>query len=105
MGPSQASGQSIVTARQRLWTDQVEASDVDWANDQFFWKVGDQLDFICDYYSYTGDFLDSYLLGDPMKVEENMVISYVDLGDGNLRQSYRFTDLYQQHYWTPALER
>ncbi len=86
-------------------TDQVEASDVDWANDQFFWKVGDQLDFICDYYSYTGDFLDSYLLGDPMKVEENMVISYVDLGDGNLRQSYRFTDLYQQHYWTPALER
>lgn len=86
-------------------TDQVEVADADWAMDQAFWKVGDRLDFICDYYSYSGEYQDSYLLGDPMEVEENMEISYVDLGDGNLRQSFRFTDLYQQHYWTPALER
>ncbi len=77
----------------------------EWADsDTSFWKVGDTLDFICDYYSYSGEYEDSYLLGDQMAVEENMDVSYVDLGDGNLRKSYRFTDLYQQHYWTPALE-
>ena len=87
-------------------TDEIPDTDVDWADDEsVFWKVGDRLDFICDYYSYTGVYEDSYFLGDPMTVTEDMTISYVDLGDGNLRQSYRFTDLYQQSYWTPALYR
>ena len=87
-------------------TDEIPEADADWVdNDRVFWKVGDKLDFICDYYSYTGVYEDSYLLGDPMTVSENMTISYVDLGDGNLRQSFRFTDLYQQSYWTPALYR
>ena len=89
-------------------TDKVDSADADWVTaeeKQVFWKVGDKLDFICEYYSYTGVYQDNYILGDPMKVEENMEISYVDLGDGNLRQSFQFTDLYQQHYWTPALER
>ena len=88
------------------YTDEIPDTDVDWADDEsVFWKVGDRLDFICDYYSYTGVYEDSYFLGDPMTVTEDMTISYVDLGDGNLRQSYRFTDLYQQSYWTPALYR
>ena len=87
-------------------TDNIPVSDAEWADDStLFWKEGDRLDFVCDYYSYTGVYEDSYLLGDPMTVTEEMTISYVDLGDGNLRQSYRFTDLYQQSYWTPALER
>ena len=87
-------------------TDEIPVADADWVdNDRVFWKTGDKLDFICDYYSYTGVYEDSYLLGDPMIVSEDMTISYVDLGDGNLRQSFRFTDLYQQSYWTPALYR
>ena len=87
-------------------SDVIPDADVDWADDStVFWKVGDRLDFICDYYSYTGVYEDSYLLGEPMTVSVDMEISYVDLGDGNLRQSFRFTDLYQQSYWTPALER
>ncbi|MBQ9663983.1 MAG: peptidase C11 [Oscillospiraceae bacterium] len=89
-------------------TDRVETTEADWvtaAEEKNFWKVGDTLDFICEYYSYTGVYQDNYLLGDPMTVEEEMEISYVDLGDGNLRQSFQFTDLYQQTYWTPALER
>jgi hypothetical protein len=88
-------------------TDPIVNEEADWAaeSETVFWKPGDTLDFICDYYSYTGVYEDSYLLGNPMTVEEDMTVSYVHLGDGNLRQSYRFTDLYQQHYWTPALER
>ena len=79
----------------------------DWAKaaEEPFWKVGDTIDFIADFYSYSGSYEDSYKIGDPMTVTENMVVSDVLIEDGNLRQSFRFTDLYQQHYWTPALYR
>lgn len=65
---------------------------------------GDQLDFLCDYYSYDGEFLDSYYLGKTMTVEEEMVISNVDVGEGKLQTTYRLTDIYNQHYWTPPME-
>ncbi len=67
-------------------------------------KVGDKLDFICDYYSYSGEYKDSYYLGEQMTVTENMTISNVDVGEGNIRVLYRFTDIYNQQYWTPAFK-
>lgn len=66
-------------------------------------ELGDELQFICDYYSYDGDYLDSYLLGDPVKVDRNMEISNVDVGNGSVKVTYRFTDIYNQEYWTPSL--
>ena len=65
-------------------------------------NVGDTLDFICDYYSYDGVYQDSYFLGEQMTVTENMEISNVDVGEGKVRVTYRFTDIYNQQYWTPA---
>ncbi|MBP3569261.1 MAG: peptidase C11 [Lachnospiraceae bacterium] len=65
-------------------------------------NVGDTLDFICDYYSYEGEYQDSYFLGDQMVVTENMEISNVDVGEGKVKVTYRFTDIYNQQYWTPA---
>ena len=65
---------------------------------------GDTLEFICDYYTYDGTYEDTYFLGDPMTVTEVMELSNVDVGDGPVLTLYRFTDLYQNHYWTPALE-
>jgi len=65
-------------------------------------NVGDQLDFICDYYSYSGEYKDSYYLGEQMTVTEKMAISNVDVGKGDVRVTYRFTDIYNQSYWTPA---
>lgn len=35
-------------------------------------QVGDTLDFLCDYYTYDGDYLDSYYLGEKMTVSSNM---------------------------------
>ncbi len=86
---------------------EAEGDMADWAKaaEKPFWKVGDTIDFIADYYSYSGTYEDSYLIGDSMTVTEDMVVSDVLIEDGNLRQSYRFTDIYQQHYWTPALFR
>lgn len=66
-------------------------------------QAGDTLEFLCDYYSYDGDYQDSYRLGEPLTVsEEPLTISDVVL-DGATQASYRFTDLFGQHYWTPAL--
>ena len=65
-------------------------------------NAGDTLDFICDYYSYEGEYQDSYFLGDQMTVTENMEISNVDVGEGKVKVTYRFTDIYNQQYWTPA---
>ena len=65
-------------------------------------KIGD-LWFICDCYHYDGSFDDAYLLGDPMTVTENMEISNVPVL-AKYSVCFRFTDLYQQHYWTPVLE-
>ncbi|MDO4982871.1 MAG: clostripain-related cysteine peptidase [Eubacteriales bacterium] len=70
-------------------------------------KKGDTLDFLCDYYSYEGEYTDSYMLGDPMTVEtsmEDMEISYVYVDADAALATYRFTDIYAQEYWSPVLE-
>ena len=63
---------------------------------------GDTLEFLCDYYSYSGEYQDSYLLGEPLTVTQELTISDVPL-EGTTRATYRFTDLYHQHYWTPVV--
>lgn len=66
-------------------------------------EAGDTLEFLCDYYSYNGDYQDSYLLGDPLTVTgEGLAISNVPL-EGTVKATYRFTDLYNQSYWTPPV--
>ena len=61
---------------------------------------GDVIDFVCDYYSYEGEYLDSYMLGEQMIVDGELEISdvYVDEAAANL--TYMFTDIYHQNYWT-----
>lgn len=66
-------------------------------------NVGDKLDFLCDFYSYDGEYQDSYYLSDPVTVSENMTISNVDVGDGEVKLMYRFTDIYNQEYWSEAI--
>lgn len=67
-------------------------------------KPGDQLDFLCDYYSYDGEFMDNYYLGETLTVGDTIEISNVDVGDGAVQATYRFTDIYNQHYWTGPMQ-
>lgn len=67
-------------------------------------NTGDELVFLCDYYSYDGQYQASYQLGDALTVTDDMEISNTDVGSGAVRVSYRFTDIYQQHYWTPSID-
>jgi len=73
------------------------------AKSQTALEPGDTLEFLCDYYSYEGDYQDSYLLGEPLVVtEEPLTVSDVPI-QGTTQAAYRFTDLYGQHHWTPGL--
>ena len=66
-------------------------------------EKGDTIDFLCDYYRYDGSYENSYCLGDQMTFEGELELSNVDVGEGEVSMCYRLTDIYQQHYWTPAL--
>lgn len=64
---------------------------------------GDTIDFLCDYYDYDQNYLDSYYLGEPLTVSgamEDLTISNVNIGDGDVLAMYCITDLYAQRYWS-----
>ena len=65
---------------------------------------GDVIDFVCDYYSYDGEYLDSYMFGEQLVVEDTLYISdvYIDADAANL--TYQFTDIYNREYWTAPLQ-
>ena len=91
-------GCSVIVATDPVYDELTETDTV--ARGLIELVPGDKLEFLCDFYSYDGEFKDSYLLGEPMTVTENMEISNTYLGDGGAVALYRFTDLYNQHYWT-----
>lgn len=64
---------------------------------------GDELQFLCDYYDYDGNYQDSYHLGEPITVDDDMPIRNQSV-DGSISTMYRLTDIYNQEYWTPAIE-
>ncbi len=67
---------------------------------------GDEIDFICDHYGYDGKYDNTYYLGETMTVDKpmsDMVISNTYVGDGEVKLTYRFTDIYGQNYWASAL--
>ena len=65
---------------------------------------GDTLDFLCDYYRYDGSYDNSYLLGNQLVVNGELEVADAYLPAGGVLMTYRFTDLYQQHYWSLPLE-
>ncbi len=67
-------------------------------------EYGDTIDFLCDYWTYSGTFKGSYKLGDQMVVSnDKLTISNTNVGDSNVKITYRFTDIYNRYYWTDAI--
>ncbi|SEP90893.1 hypothetical protein SAMN02910369_00833 [Lachnospiraceae bacterium NE2001] len=64
---------------------------------------GAKIDFICDFYDYDGNYQDSYYLGDQITYNDDLVLSYEDVG-ANSKITYLLTDIYNSEYWTPALD-
>ena len=65
-------------------------------------KDGDKIQFVCDYYTYDGNYQDSYKLGDEIVVDGELTVSDVTLPEGEKKCTYRLTDIYDREYWTEA---
>ena len=67
---------------------------------------GDQVQFVCDYYDYSGKYTDSYLLGKAITLGDTAEIANkaIEGGKDKCKATYCFTDLYQKRYWTPVVE-
>ena len=68
-------------------------------------NIGDTLDFICDYYDYDGNYIESYYIGNQLTVSENMEISDTYLEAENVLITYKLTDIFNQSYWTEPITR
>jgi len=64
---------------------------------------GDVIDFLCDYYDYDRNFQDAYYLGDPLTVSGPLSLGNIRMDNSAYIAAYRFTDIYNNHYWTPSL--
>ena len=57
-----------------------------------------------DFYDYNGNYRDSYKIGNPLVLGDEVEIANTPVGTlENCRVTFCFTDLYQQKYWTPTL--
>lgn len=65
---------------------------------------GDVIDFLCDYYTYEEEYNNSFYLGDQMIADGELEVSNVSIGSAKCLVTYRLTDIYNNTYWTPALE-
>ncbi len=59
------------------------------------------VELVCDYYTYAGEYRDSYRFGSPISCRNGLTITELAITDrAKLRCTYRLTDLYQQVWWT-----
>lgn len=63
-------------------------------------KSGDELKFLYDFYSYDGEFNDSYTSSETLTVSDtDFEIGNIAL-DNPVKSFYKFTDIYNQSYWS-----
>lgn len=67
-------------------------------------KDGDVINYVCDYYDYDKNYIDSYLFGEPMTVSGEMKISNIKMDNKDYIAAFRLTDLYNNHFWTPSIQ-
>ncbi len=66
-------------------------------------KAGDKIELLCDYYDLDGNFESSYTLGDSFTVPASgLKLTNLALDADNFSYTYRITDIYGNHYWTPV---
>ena len=67
-------------------------------------KNGDKIEFVCDYYSYDGEYEDSYILGDEIIVgDSELQVEYEDIGESTVYVYYKIVDVYNNVYYTEAV--
>ncbi|MCQ2546764.1 MAG: clostripain-related cysteine peptidase [Clostridia bacterium] len=69
-------------------------------------QKGDTVSFVADYYDYNGNFKTNYQIGHTITINnpDNITIRNIDLGSNSIKLLYKFTDIFQQEYWTPEID-
>lgn len=62
-------------------------------------KDGDEIQLLCDYYTYDGEYDDAYNLGEPFSYNSSMRIEYTPSGEGEYLLYYCLTDIYNNTYY------
>ena len=90
----------VITGARPMYADETDTV----AKGDIAIGAGDVIEFLCDYYTYDNQFDSAYKLGEPLRVgSDGLEIVYHDLGDMACSVTYRLTDIYSNHYWTPAV--
>ena len=66
-------------------------------------KDGDTIDFIADYYTYDGEYQDTYMIGEQVVIKGELSITNLELKKDDIRAMYRLTDIYNRDYWTAVM--
>ena len=88
----------MITGYQRFYVD----GETDTQAKVMQLQDGDTIDFVCDFYSYEGEFKENYLLGEQMIVDGKLELINVNIGSG-AKATYKITDIYNQSYWTSEM--
>ena len=90
----------FVAGARPVYTDETE--NVAKAIDEI--QLGDTIVFLADLYDYNQNFTANYEFGNPITVTGDIQVGNVYLPDpSKMLVTYRFTDLFQQAYWTPVI--
>lgn len=60
---------------------------------------GDEIQLLCDYYTYDGEYDDAYSLDEPFVYDSSMGIEYAPSGEGEYLLYYCITDIYNNTYY------
>jgi hypothetical protein len=63
----------------------------------------DEIEFVCDYYDYEGNYDSAYILGEKLIVKDKVYLGDMPLDDYKTLAQYEFVDIYQQSYWSEAI--
>ncbi len=67
-------------------------------------NAGDELEFVCDYYDYDGNYNNTYKLGDKLIIQDKLYIGDVNISDNKPLACYEIKDIYQQSYYTELMK-
>ena len=65
-------------------------------------EKGVKIDFVADYYSYSGEYQDSYLIGEQIVFDGTLTLKDITLTN-KTSATYCITDIYGQHFWTDEM--
>lgn len=64
---------------------------------------GDKIQFVCDFYTYEGEYEAEYAIGDDLVIDHEPTVTYEDIGDYSTDVCAFLYDVYGNEYWTESI--